>query len=146
MRVKMKKLILIVLLLVSTVSSAQFVNSKSDIHNVQYVKDHAIRYSFTDRIVNLQGYIVEQIREDYFLFKDETGSIRVEIYGSRMPSTSFSSDDKVMITGEVDLFFLRPEIYVTSVLLLDQENEALMNTPNSQASSDRTYKYDRWDR
>jgi uncharacterized protein (TIGR00156 family) len=111
---------------------------------VKYVKDNAIRYSFTDRIVRLQGYIVEQIREDYFLFKDDTGTIRVEIYPSRMPSTTFTPDNKVMITGEVDLFFLRPEIFVSSVLLLDQENEPVMNNANSQASKDRTYQYDHY--
>jgi uncharacterized protein (TIGR00156 family) len=140
----MKNLVLISLLLVSTVSSAQFVSSESETHNVQYVKDNAIRYSFTDRIVRLQGYIVEQIREDYFLFKDDTGTIRVEIYPSRMPSTTFTPDNKVMIKGEVDLFFLRPEIFVSSVLLLDQENEPVMNNANSQASKDRAYQYDHY--
>jgi uncharacterized protein (TIGR00156 family) len=117
----MKNLVLISLLLVSTVSSAQFVNPNSKIHNVQYVKDNSIRYSFTDRTVRLQGYIVEHIREDYYLFRDATGDIRVEIYPSRMPSTPFTKNTRVTITGEVDLFFLRPEIFVSSISLTEQE-------------------------
>jgi len=138
----MKNLVLISLLFISTAASAQFVSSESKIHSVQYVKDNSMRYSFTDRTVRLQGYIVEHIREDYYLFRDDTGDMRVEIYPSRMPSTPFTKDTRVTLTGEVDLFFLRPEIYVSSISLIDQDNKIVPDSNKSAVSTRSNYKYD----
>jgi uncharacterized protein (TIGR00156 family) len=138
----MKNLVLISLLFISTAASSQFVSSESKIHSVQYVKDNSMRYSFTDRTVRLQGYIVEHIREDYYLFRDDTGDMRVEIYPSRMPSTPFTKDTRVTLTGEVDLFFLRPEIYVSSISLIDQENTIVPDSNPSAVSTRSNYQYD----
>lgn len=138
----MKNLVLISLLLISTAASAQFVSSDSKIHNVQYVKDNAMRYSFTDRMVRLQGYIVEHIREDYYLFRDDTGDMRVEIYPSRMPSTPFTKNTMVILAGEVDLFFLRPEIYVASISLIGQENNIVPDSNTPAVSKRSNYQYD----
>lgn len=141
----MKNLVLISLLLVSSMSRAQFVSNESQLHNVQQIKDRAIRYSFTDKNVTLQGYLVEHIREDYYLFKDDSGTIRVEIYPSRMPSTPFTQNSRVTITGEVDLFFLRPEIYVSSILLNEQEIDAGISHSVSPAASRKNYyNYDNY--
>ncbi len=141
----MKNLVLISLLLVSSMSRAQFVSNESQLHNVQQIKDRAIRYSFTDKHVTLQGYLVEHIREDYYLFKDDSGTIRVEIYPSLMPSTPFTQNSRVTITGEVDLFFLRPEIYVSSILLNEQEIDAGISHSVSPAASRKNYyNYDNY--
>lgn len=141
----MKNLVLISLLLVSSMSRAQFVSNESQLHNVQQIKDRAIRYSFTDKNVTLQGYLVEHIREDYYLFKDDSGTIRVEIYPSLMPSTPFTQNSRVTITGEVDLFFLRPEIYVSSILLNEQEIDAGISHSVSPAASRKNYyNYDNY--
>ncbi len=138
----MKNLVLISLLFISTAASAQFVSSDSKIHNVQYVKDNAIRYSFTDRTVRLNGYIVEHIREDYYLFRDASGDMRVEIYPSRMPSTPFTKNTRVTLTGEVDLFFLRPEIFVSSISLIDQDNNIVPDSRMPAVSKRNNYQYD----
>lgn len=141
----MKNLVLISLLLVSSMSRAQFVSNESQLHNVQQIKDRAIRYSFTDKNVTLQGYLVEHIREDYYLFKDDSGTIRVEIYPSRMPSTPFTQNSRVTITGEVDLFFFRPEIYVSSILLNEQEHDAgIPHSVSPAASRKNYYNYDNY--
>ncbi len=123
----MKNLVLISFLMISSMSYAQFVSSNSQIHHVQHIKDNAIRYSFTDKTVSMQGYIVEHIGEDYYLFKDDTGTMRVEIYPSRMPSTPFTENSRVTITGEVDLFFFRPEIYVSSISLHNEEEDTSLS-------------------
>lgn len=139
----MKKLALISILMISTMSYAQYVSRDTQINTVQHVRDNAIRYSFIDKNVTLQGYIVEHIREDYYLFKDDSGTIRVEIYPSRMPSTPFTADSGVTITGVVDLFFLRPEIYVSSIMLNEQENDAgISHSVSPAASRQDYYEYD----
>jgi uncharacterized protein (TIGR00156 family) len=94
--------------------------------------------------VRLQGYIVEHIREDYYLFRDATGDIRVEIYSSRMPKTPFTSDTKVSITGEVDLFLLRPEIWVTSISLTDQQDQDTSAAVINATSDSNDYNYDNY--
>ncbi len=135
----MKNLVFITFLMISTMSYAQFVNDESKVHSVQYVKDNAIRYSFLDKSVNLQGYIVEHIGEDYYLFKDDSGQIRVEIYRSRMPSTPFTKDATVIISGEVDLFFFRPEIYVSSISIQNPNKDKSLPEPNSSTVSKKKY-------
>ena len=130
---------LISFLLVSTTGYAQFVNGNSQTYSVQHLRDNAMRYSFIDKNVVLQGYIVEHIREDYFLFKDDTGTIRLEIYPSRMPSTPFTSNTRVMVTGEVGLFFLRPEIFVSSVRIMGQDDDK--TTPIAIPEVSSRYRY-----
>ncbi len=133
----MKKLFFIAFLIISMTVNAQFVHHGSATYTVQQVKDNAVRYGLIDKTVRLQGYIVEHIREDYYLFKDDTGTIRVEIYGSSMPSIPFTPNDRVVLTGEVDLNFLRPEIFVSRILLPDQLNEPAVVNPTPAASNDQ---------
>lgn len=96
-------LILVALLLISSISNAQFVGtgSQSDSTSVSVIKKNAFRLSWSDQKVSVKGFIVEQFREDYFWFQDNTGRIKIEISPSRMPTVKFDKNTELVIFGEV---------------------------------------------
>lgn len=55
--------------------------------------------------ITLTGNIVESLREDYFTFKDATGSIRVEISPKDFRGQKVTPTTTVRITGEVERGF-----------------------------------------
>ena len=52
--------------------------------------------------VTLTGHVVEHQREDYFTFRDDSGSIRVEISPRVFGGRTVTPEDRVRITGEID--------------------------------------------
>lgn len=52
--------------------------------------------------VTVVGNIVAHIREDYYLFRDETGEIRVEIENSVWQNRAISPDTAIRLVAEVD--------------------------------------------
>ena len=72
-----------------------------------------------DTHVILQGYIESSLGDEDYMFKDETGSIRVEIDDDVWKGLDVSPKDKVEIQGEVDTHFYKPtEIDVKSIKLV----------------------------
>ena len=55
-----------------------------------------------DEWVVLQGYIESHIRTDHYVFRDETGSITVEIDDDKWRGQIIGPRDKVEIEGEID--------------------------------------------
>lgn len=55
-----------------------------------------------DTHVTLRGKIVQHLGKDKYLFKDETGSIHVEIDDDEWMGQTVSPDDTVELYGEVD--------------------------------------------
>lgn len=55
-----------------------------------------------DSIVLIQGYIVEQIKRDNYLFRDSTGNIRVKIDRDKWAGQVVTPETLVEIWGEVD--------------------------------------------
>ena len=50
-----------------------------DLTTVKEVLDNASKLDKSDNQVKLQGYVIEQINNDTFWFKDKSGKIRIEI-------------------------------------------------------------------
>jgi uncharacterized protein (TIGR00156 family) len=76
-----------------------------------------------DRSVVLTGYIVRHIREDYYLFRDDTGEIRVEIDRRAWGGLNVSENDLIEIRGEIDrdwYRFFRRTVEVRSVRLANR--------------------------
>lgn len=65
--------------------------------------------------VTLTGNIVEHLREDYFTFKDASGSIRVEVPANVFRGQRVVPATIVRITGEVDRGSVGRYIYVKSL-------------------------------
>ena len=72
-----------------------------------------------DAWVVLQGYIERHIRKDLYLFRDETGTITVDIDDDEWQGFVVKPTDKIEIRGEVDREFASLEIDVDYIRLLD---------------------------
>ena len=68
-----------------------------------------------DAYVTIQGSIVKQISEDKYLFKDETGSITVEIDSDKWLGQSVDVNDKLELTGEIEKTLNSTELEVKTV-------------------------------
>lgn len=72
-----------------------------------------------DTHVILQGYIESSLGDEDYMFKDETGTIRVEIDHDVWRGLDVTPNDKVEIQGEVDTHFYKPtEIDVKRIQLV----------------------------
>lgn len=70
------------------------------------VLQNARRLHLRDTQVQLRGFVVEHIREDYYWFRDDSGRIRIEIYPEVMPSQPFDDTTEIVLIGEVDFNLL----------------------------------------
>ena len=71
-----------------------------------------------DTHVILQGYIETSLGDEDYLFKDDTGSITVEIDKDVWHGLDVTPKDKIEIQGKIDTHFYKPtEIDVKRVLL-----------------------------
>jgi uncharacterized protein (TIGR00156 family) len=78
----------------------------------------------SDTQVVLTGHIVRHIRSEYYLFRDDTGEIRVEISRRAWAGLSVTENDLVEIRGEVErdwYRFFRRSIEVRSVRIVRTE-------------------------
>lgn len=68
-----------------------------------------------DSFVTLTGSIVSQIDDDDYIFRDNTGEIRVDIDRKYMPAETITPQTRLRISGEVDKDFGKVEIDVKRV-------------------------------
>ncbi|MEO3990199.1 YgiW/YdeI family stress tolerance OB fold protein [Pseudocitrobacter cyperus] len=68
-----------------------------------------------DTWVTLKGNITERISDDLYTFKDETGTINVDIDDKRWNGLTVTPQDKVEIRGEVDKDWNSVEIDVKQI-------------------------------
>jgi uncharacterized protein (TIGR00156 family) len=102
----MNKLIILSLsfvsvLFISTNTTAGFVGpgpgSSSNLITVKTVDKMT-----DDEKVTLEGYIVKKASDEYYMFKDATGEIEVEIDDDVLKKVDITPGTKVRIVGEVD--------------------------------------------
>ncbi len=55
-----------------------------------------------DTKVTLEGYLVEQISEKHYLFKDDTGDVEVEIDDKVFRGANVTPEIQIRLVGEVD--------------------------------------------
>ncbi len=69
--------------------------------------------------VILEGYIEKHLGGEDYLFKDDSGSVKVEIDNKKWGGQTVTPQDKVEIRGEVDTHRFKPEdIEVDSIRLV----------------------------
>ncbi len=71
-----------------------------------------------DAKVTLRGYIEKSLGGDNYLFKDETGTITVDIDSHRWNGQNVTPKDKVELQGEVDKDWNSVEIDVDRIIKL----------------------------
>lgn len=69
-----------------------------------------------DAHVALKGYIIQNLGDKDYLFKDSTGTITVEISSKRWQGLSIGPEDLVEIHGEVDKDWSEVEIEVKRII------------------------------
>lgn len=98
--------------------SAQYTGpgSTAKVKTVKEVSDNALKLDRKDTMVKLKGFIIEQLGDDNYMFKDATGKIKVEIDKKRLPAATFNENTEMEIIGEVDYDLLEgTEIEVKNV-------------------------------
>lgn len=101
--------LLLMILMFNQKAEAQYTGPSASAERemtVADVLDNARMLNLRDTQVQLQGFLVEHIREDYFWFEDSSGRVRIEVYGDVMPAVPFDESTRVFITGEVDFNLL----------------------------------------
>lgn len=68
--------------------------------------------------ITLEGHIVAHLREDYFIFRDASGEIRVEIEPEVFQSRPVSPLTRLRLLGEVDRGRSGPYVWVASFVVL----------------------------
>ena len=71
-----------------------------------------------DEKVTLDGYIVKEISEEHYMFKDATGEIEVEIDDDVLKGVDITPKTKIRIVGEVDEDWLSTTIDVDHVEII----------------------------
>lgn len=105
-----------VLLTTSSLASAEY---QGPVQNQLTRIDQIIDNGKDDQMVRLQGYLVEKVSNDKYLFSDGQQQIRVEIDDHLFPAEPFDQQDLIEIIGEVEKDYLESaEIDVDRLQLL----------------------------
>jgi uncharacterized protein (TIGR00156 family) len=73
-----------------------------------------------DSFVKLQGYIVKSLGDEKYEFRDDSGTIVVEIDQEDWRGVEAGPGDRVELRGEIDREWKRTEVDVDSVQLVQQ--------------------------
>lgn len=105
----MKKILVMLFLSVVSISgaAAQFAGPSSS-RQITTVEQALTARRGLD--VTLKGFVVEHLRDRYYLFRDGTGEIRVKIDRHRWQNRKVTSKTPVQLTGRIDRDFR--EMYV----------------------------------
>ena len=90
--------------------------STAMVKTVKEVSNNALKLDRKDTMVKLRGFIIEQLGDENYMFKDASGKIRVEIDKKRLPAATFNENTEMVIIGEVDYDLLEDtEVEVKNV-------------------------------
>ena len=115
-------LILACFLFATAIASAQYQGPKSKDrqYTVKEVRVNAAQLDRIDALVRVRGFIINQLNEESYQFKDMTGLIQVDIDRRILPTRPFSDKTEVILIGEVDYDLLEgTEIIVEQFLFVD---------------------------
>lgn len=73
-----------------------------------------------DAWITLRGHIVQQIGKELYLFRDDTGTINVDIDDKRWMGQIVTPDDRVELQGEIDKDWNSIELDVKRIIKLDK--------------------------
>ncbi|ABV89422.1 NirD/YgiW/YdeI family stress tolerance protein [Shewanella pealeana] len=73
-----------------------------------------------DTPVELTGYLVQSLGDENYLFRDESGDIKVEIDNRLMRDIEITGESKVKLVGQVDDEWQGIEIEIDSLRLVSE--------------------------
>lgn len=71
-------------------------------YTVKEIRIGAAQLDRGDALVRVRGFIISQINEETYQFKDATGVIMVEIDPRDLPKRTFNDKTELILVGEVD--------------------------------------------
>ncbi len=99
----------------SQTAASQFVSDSTNVQTVAAIKQMDDNAWFT-----LEGYIVKQVREEKYVFRDQSGEIEVEIDKDKWKGRKVTPSTKIRIAGKVEKEWLRSmEVEVKRIELVD---------------------------
>lgn len=115
-----------VLLGLSQNAAAQFVGDSNSIQTVTDLKEMKDNSWFT-----LEGHIVKQVREEKYLFRDQSGEVEVEIDSDKWKGRKVNPETKIRISGKVEKGWLSSmEVEVKRIEIVDSNvNDQSESTP-----------------
>ncbi|MBR1544673.1 MAG: NirD/YgiW/YdeI family stress tolerance protein [Alphaproteobacteria bacterium] len=95
-----------------------------EVESFDIVSVEKAKNSKDDTYVVLQGYIDKSLGGEKYLFRDETGTIKIEIEDKKFRGLTVYPDDFVQISGEVDKGWLsETEIEVKNISKIQQSKD-----------------------
>lgn len=70
--------------------------------NLSEVIRQAKKLDVKDSIVEVEGFITQQIDHETYWLEDKTGKVKVEIEQKYLPAEPFNNQVRVIVVGEVD--------------------------------------------
>lgn len=119
-----------VLLGLSQTAVGQFVGDANSIQTVIDLKEMKNNAWFT-----LEGHIVKQVREEKYLFRDQSGEVEVEIDKDKWKGRKVDPETKIRISGKVEKGWLSSmEVEVKRIELVDStvKDQSESDPPQSQ--------------
>ncbi len=110
-------LILMLVLMLPASSFAGFVGPGAISKVITDIKSIS-REGRDDTAVILEGHVIRQISEEYYIFKDDTGEIEVEIDYGRFRGQTITPQTKIRVSGTVDKGLLKTtvDIYYLEII------------------------------
>lgn len=122
MKIQIKLLVTVIVLFISGNLYSQYTGpgTTAKFYTIKEIKDKATRLDRSDELVKIKGYIIKQINKDTYEFKDNSGTILVDIDKKILPTKPFNDKTELILIGEVDHDMLEPvEIEVDEVLFVN---------------------------
>lgn len=122
MKIQIKLLVTVIVLFISGNLYSQYTGpgTTAKFYTIKEIKDKATRLDRSDELVKIKGYIIKQINKDTYEFKDNSGTILVDIDKKTLPTKPFNDKTELILIGEVDHDMLEPvEIEVDEVLFVN---------------------------
>ena len=117
------KIITTFVVLITCSAVAQFVGPSSQlpVSTVSQVLKDADSLDRRDVQVALRGNIISYLHRDYYYFRDNTGTMLIELEPEDMPRVPFDEKTLVMVYGEVDAeWFEKTKLDVSRVVVMGQ--------------------------
>lgn len=96
-------------------AQAQFVGGPSNVTTVKNLLDSGK----DDQLATLEGYIVQQVKHEKYMFRDSTGEMLVEIDDEVFKGQRVDPKTKVRIDGELERDFMekdKVDVYNLTIL------------------------------
>jgi uncharacterized protein (TIGR00156 family) len=105
------------MLAVPVIALSAFTGASSD-HSLVNTVSEVAKLGDDVRVV-LEGKIEAHIKDDDYRFRDNTGTITLDIDDDEWPAVNISENDRVRIFGETDASFLRRKVDVDRIEIIN---------------------------